>query len=102
MSSTNATIKTDQTLYLLLGEQAVDSLQFGIEEFKNDIKKQQFDFQLAVITDGYPLNELLYDMDGYFGYSFIEEEQYKELSKILQKRQQQTILFNKKHQTINQ
>ena len=40
----NATIKTDQTLYLILGEQAANAFAEGFEYFKEDITAQKYDF----------------------------------------------------------
>jgi hypothetical protein len=75
----NATIKTDQTLYLLLGEQAVDGFAEGFKYFKKDIKNHQYDFELAIIKDGDSLMQVLNAIDGFFGYEFISEEAYNQL-----------------------
>ena len=75
----NATIKTDQTLYLILGEQAANAFAEGFEYFKEDITAQKYDFELSKIEDGDSLMQVLNDIDGFFGYEFISEEAYNQL-----------------------
>lgn len=78
----NATIKTDQTLYLILGEKAADGFAEGFKSFKKDIKAQRYDFELAIIKDGDSLMQVLNDIDGFFGYEFISEEDYNQLQQF--------------------
>lgn len=75
----DATIKTDNNIYLLLGEQAADCLTSNnndLDTFFNEKLIKQFDYSLVKITDGMSLVQLLNFMDGYFGYAFINEEEY--------------------------
>lgn len=80
-----AKIKTSETLFLLLGDEAVSTFEEGIDEFKERHEANKFDFQLEEINDGDSLFELLQNMDGYFGYQFITLDDYKQLSTILEK-----------------
>lgn len=92
----NATIQTDKTLYLLLGEEAVNNLFEGIEYFKANCKENRFDFELLTINNGDSFSYILDTMDGFFGYCFISEEDYKELEIILEEHQKEDIdYFNK-------
>lgn len=74
-----ASIKTERTIYMLLGEQAADHYQtYGTKGLNNT----DFDFSIIKITNGMTLFDLLESMDGYFGYSEITEKDYNKLSKF--------------------
>ena len=91
----NAIIQTDKTLYLLLGDEAVQNLFEGIEYFKTSCKQNRFDFELLTIKNGDSFSYVLDSMDGFFGYCFISEEDYKELELILEEHQKEDIEYFK-------
>ncbi|MCC6818631.1 MAG: hypothetical protein IT245_07060 [Bacteroidia bacterium] len=77
-----ATIKTDGPIYLLLGEQAIDAFEEGIDAFAYEVLHQKFDFQLAAFNDGESLFVVLNTLDGFFGWAFLDEKEYNGLKKI--------------------
>lgn len=74
----SAIIRTDQTLYYLLGEQASGCYldTDNIEETIQQAKDYGYDLEVAVITDGMSFDAALNMIDGFFGYCEITEADY--------------------------